>query len=300
MLSDATRGLSTGAALYGSAAVIAFANEKGGVAKTTSCINLAAALGAKNLRVLVIDLDPQANATSAFNISAEVAITYETHCLLTMPRFPLERAVVPTRVPNVDLIPASARLSDCDKALVMEVGREGRLRGKLREFYTSVLTAKYDLVLIDCPPSLDLLTINALVAATHIIVPVTPKFYALKGMALLGDIVATLHEQLGATVRPLGILVTMFDKSTALDLTLYRLLREKLEREYGEYLFSSVVGKSIVVGESEAGGSPVLLREPDSPAAAAYGALADEVRDRLKNGVRTVRPVIGQLGTISH
>jgi len=300
MLSDATRGLSTGAALYGSAAVIAFANEKGGVAKTTSCINLAAALGAKNLRVLVIDLDPQANATSAFNISAEVAITYETHCLLTMPRFPLERAVVPTRVPNVDLIPASARLSDCDKALVMEVGREGRLRGKLREFYTSVLTAKYDLVLIDCPPSLDLLTINALVAATHIIVPVTPKFYALKGMALLGDIVATLHEQLGATVRPLGILVTMFDKSTALDLTLYRLLREKLEREYGEYLFSSVVGKSIVVGESEAGGSPVLLREPDSPAAAAYGALADEVRDRLKNGVRTVRPVVGQLGTISH
>jgi len=300
MLSDATRGLSTGAAPYGSAAVIAFANEKGGVAKTTSCINLAAALGAKNLRVLVIDLDPQANATSAFNISAEVAITYETHCLLTMPRFPLERAVVPTRVPNVDLIPASARLSDCDKALVMEVGREGRLRGKLREFYTSVLTAKYDLVLIDCPPSLDLLTINALVAATHMIVPVTPKFYALKGMALLGDIVATLHEQLGATVRPLGILVTMFDKSTALDLTLYRLLREKLEREYGEYLFSSVVGKSIVVGESEAGGSPVLLREPDSPAAAAYGALADEVRDRLKNGVRTVRPVVGQLGTISH
>ena len=299
MLSDATRGLSTGAAPYGSAVVIAFVNEKGGVAKTTSCINLAAALGAKNLRVLVVDLDPQANATSAFNISAEVAITHETHCLLTMPRFPLERAVVPTRVPNVDLIPASARLADCDKALVMEVGREGRLRGKLREFYTSVLTTKYDLVLIDCPPSLDLLTINALVAATHIIVPVTPKFYALKGMALLGDIVATLHEQLGATVRPLGVLVTMFDKSTALDLTLYRLLKEKLEREYGEYLFSSVIGKSIVVGESEAGGSPVLLREPDSPAAAAYGALADEVRDRLKNGVRTVRPVVGQLGTMS-
>jgi len=299
MLSDATRGLSTGAAPYGSAVVIAFVNEKGGVAKTTSCINLAAALGAKNLRVLVVDLDPQANATSAFNISAEVAITHETHCLLTMPRFPLERAVVPTRVPNVDLIPASARLADCDKALVMEVGREGRLRGKLREFYTSVLTTKYDLVLIDCPPSLDLLTINALVAATHMIVPVTPKFYALKGMALLGDIVATLHEQLGATVRPLGVLVTMFDKSTALDLTLYRLLKEKLEREYGEYLFSSVIGKSIVVGESEAGGSPVLLREPDSPAAAAYGALADEVRDRLKNGVRTVRPVVGQLGTMS-
>lgn len=296
---DAPKTFSSGSSQYGSAAVIAFVNEKGGVAKTTSCINLAAALGAKNYRVLVIDLDPQANATSAFNISAEVAIAHETHCLLTMPRFALERAIVPTRVPNVDLIPASARLSDCDKALVMEVGRENRLKGKLREFYSSVLTTKYDLVLIDCPPSLDLLTINALVAATHMIIPVTPKFYALKGMSLLGDIVATLHEQIGATVRPLGILVTMYDKSTALDITLYRLLKEKVEREYGEYLFSSVIGKSIVVGESEAGGSPVLLREPDSPAAAAYGSLADEVLTRLKQGVRTVRPVVGQLGSLS-
>ena len=299
MRADTPRGLSTGASQYGSAAVVAFVNEKGGVAKTTSCINLAAALGGKNRRVLVIDLDPQANATSAFNISAEVAITHETHCLLTMPRFPLERAIVPTRVPNVDLIPASARLADCDKALVMEVGREGRLRGKLREFYTSVLTTKYDLVLVDCPPSLDLLTINALVAATHMIIPVTAKFYALKGMSLLGDIVATLHEQIGATVKPLGVLVTMYDKSTALDMTLYRLLKEKIEREYGEYLFSAVIGKSIAVGESEAGGSPVLLREPDSPAASAYGALADEVLNRLKNGVRTVRPLVASVGAMS-
>jgi chromosome partitioning protein len=299
MRADTPRGLSTGVSQYGSATVVAFVNEKGGVAKTTSCINLAAALGGKNRRVLVIDLDPQANATSAFNISAEVAITHETHCLLTMPRFALERAIVPTRVPNVDLIPASARLADCDKALVMEVGREGRLRGKLREFYTSVLTTKYDLVLIDCPPSLDLLTINALVAATHMIIPVTAKFYALKGMALLGDIVATLHEQIGATVKPLGILVTMYDKSTALDMTLYRLLKEKIERAYGDYLFSAVIGKSIVVGESEAGGTPVLLREPDSPAASAYGALADEVLNRLKNGVRTVRPVVASVGAMS-
>jgi len=299
MRADTPRGLSTGVSQYGSATVVAFVNEKGGVAKTTSCINLAAALGGKNRRVLVIDLDPQANATSAFNISAEVAITHETHCLLTMPRFALERAIVPTRVPNVDLIPASARLADCDKALVMEVGREGRLRGKLREFYTSVLTTKYDLVLIDCPPSLDLLTINALVAATHMIIPVTAKFYALKGMALLGDIVATLHEQIGATVKPLGILVTMYDKSTALDMTLYRLLKEKIERAYGDYLFSAVIGKSIVVGEAEAGGTPVLLREPDSPAASAYGALADEVLNRLKNGVRTVRPVVASVGAMS-
>jgi len=267
---------------YGNASVIAFVNEKGGVAKTTSCVNLAAALAQRNHRVLCIDLDPQANATIGFGISAHQAISRESHCLLTMPRYPMERAIVSTQIPNLDLVPSSGRLSDCDKTLVMEVGREGRLRTKLRDFYRSVLTEKYDLVLVDCPPSLGLLTINALTAATHMIVPVTTKFYALKGMSLLGDLVATLHEQIGATVKLLGILVTMFDKNTALDVTVYRLLKEKVEGEYGNYLFSTIVSKSVVVSEAEAGGVPVLLREPESRAAVAYHALSEEVLDRLR------------------
>jgi chromosome partitioning protein len=274
----------TGASLapYGNASVIAFVNEKGGVAKTTSCVNVAAALAKRNHRVLCIDLDPQSNATTAFGIPADRAIARESHCLLTMPRFPLERAVVPTQIEGLDLVPASARLGDCDKTLVMEVGREGRLRSKLREFYRSVLTEKYDVVLVDCPPSLDLLTINALTAATHMIVPVTTKFYALKGMALLGDLVATLHEQIGAGVKLLGILVTMFDKKTALDLTIYRLLKDKVEGEFGNFLFSTMISKSVVVSEAEAGGLPVLLRDPESRAAEAYHALADEILDRLR------------------
>ncbi len=185
--------------------------------------------------------------------------------------------MVPTRVANVDLVPGSARLADCNKALVMEVGRENRLRNKLREFYSSVLTEKYDLILIDCPPSLDLLTINALTAATHMIVPVTPKFYALKGMALLGDVVATLHEQLGAVILPLGILVTMFDKSTALDVTLYRLLKEKLEREYGEYLFSTVDLSQRAGGGIGSRREPGAAARPGVPAAASYRELAQEV-----------------------
>jgi chromosome partitioning protein len=266
---------------YGSAPVISFVNEKGGVAKTTSCVNLAAALAQRGYRVLCIDLDPQANATTAFGVTIDQAIEREAHCLLTMPRFPLERALVSTRIENLDLVPATARLADCDQALVMEVGREGRLRGKLREFYRSVLADKYDAVLVDCPPSLDLLTVNALTAATHMIVPVTTKFYALKGIALLGDIVATLHEQLGAGIKVLGILVTMFDKNTALDTTIYRLLKEKVEREFGDYIFSTIITRSVVVSEAEAGGLPVLLREPESPAADAYRKLADEVVKRL-------------------
>lgn len=267
---------------YGNASVIAFVNEKGGVAKTTSCVNLAAALAQRRHRVLCIDLDPQANATVALGVSADQAIAREAHCLLTMPRYPLERAIVPTGIDGLDLVPSSARMADCDKALVMEVGREGRLRAKLRDFYRSVLTGKYDLVLVDCPPSLDLLTINALTAATEMIVPVTTKFYAYKGMALLGDLVATLHEQVGATVKLLGILVTMFDKNTALDVTLYRLLKEKVEREYGHFLFSTVISRSVVLSEAEAGGTPALMRDPESRAAAAYQALADEVLDRLR------------------
>jgi len=269
----------TALAPYGSSSVIAFVNEKGGVAKTTSCVNLAAALAQRSHRVLCIDLDPQANATTAFGISAEQAISREAHCLLTMPRFPLERAIVTTQISGLDLVPSSARLADCDKTLVMEVGREGRLRGKLRDFFRSVLTEKYDVILLDCPPSLDLLTINALTAATHMIVPVNTKFYALKGMALLGDLVATLHEQIGASVKLLGILVT------TLDVTIYRLLKEKVENEYGNYMFSTIISKSVVVGEAEAGGLPVLMREPESRAAAAYQELADEMLDRLRFSV---------------
>ena len=278
-------GAGNGSSPYGNTSVIAFVNEKGGVAKTTSCVNLAAAFAERNHRVLCMDLDPQANATTAFGISAEHAIEREAHCLLTMPRFPLERAIVPTQIPNLDLVPSSARLADCDKALVMEVGRESRLRNKIREFNRSVLTDKYDFILMDCPPTLDMMTVNALAAATHMIVPVTTKFYALKGMAPLGDMVATLHEQIGATVRMLGIAITMFDKQTALDVTVYRLLKEKVERDFGNFIFSTLITKSVVVSEAEAGGIPVLLRDPESKAARAYQALADEVLDRLRRDV---------------
>ncbi len=286
MDTDPLSGSANDASPYGNTPVITFVNEKGGVAKTTSCVNLAAGLAQRDYRVLCIDLDPQANATTAFGISADQAIQREAHCVLTMPRFPLERAIVPTKIENLDLVPSSARMADCDKALVLEVGREGRLRGKLREFYRSVLTDKYDVVLLDSPPSLDLLTVNALTAATHMIVPVTTKFYALKGMALLGDLVATLHEQIGATINLLGVLITMFDKKTALDRTIYQLLKEKIEREYGNYMFSTIITRSVVVSEAEAGGLPVLMREPGSAAAGAYRALADEVAARLSSETR--------------
>jgi chromosome partitioning protein len=109
-------------------------------------------------------------------------------------------------------------------------------------------------------------------------------------MALLGDMVATLHEQIGATVRMLGILVTMFDKKTALDVTIYRLLKEAIERDFGDYVFSTIISKSVVVSEAEAGGLPVMLREPESPAAEAHRKFADEVLDRLSHDIGDIIP----------
>ncbi len=137
-------------------------------------------------------------------------------------------------------------------------------------------------MLLDCPPSLGVLTANALVAATHLIVPVTPRLYALKSAALLGDLVANLHRGAGATVKLLGLLVTIFDENVGLDVTLYRLLQEKIESEFGDFMFSRVIATSSAISEAETGGRPVVARTPQSPAAAAYMTVAEEVLARLR------------------
>ena len=265
---------------YGGMRVIAFANEKGGVAKTTSCVNLAAALADRSLSVLCIDMDPQANATLAFGLDPD-AVEAQTHLLLVDPRYPLERSIVDTGIANLDLVPASSSMNMCNKTLVAEVGREVRLRNKLLDYAKSVFTKKYDYVMVDCSPSLDLITVNVLMAATDMVVPVQAKFYSLQGMSLLAATVASLYEQLDPRVKTLGILVTLFDRNTALDNAIYRLLREKIEAEYGDFLFRTVIGKNVAVGETEGSAKPIVLLDRSAPAAKAYEAVADELLERL-------------------
>ena len=265
---------------YGGMRVIAFANEKGGVAKTTSCVNLAAALAQRGHSVLCVDMDPQANATLAFGLDLD-AVEAQTHMLLMDPRYPLERSIVQTGIDNLDIVPSSPSMNMCNKTLVAEVGREVRLRNKLLEYAKSVFTKKYEYVMVDCSPSLDLITVNVLMAATDMVVPVQAKFYSLQGMALLAETVASLYEQLDPRVKALGILVTMFDRSTALDGVIYKLLKDKVEKEYGDFLFETVIGKNIAVSETEASAKPIVLLDRSASAAKAYEAVADELLQRL-------------------
>lgn len=265
---------------YGGMRAIAFANEKGGVAKTTSCVNLATVLAGRGSSVLCMDMDPQANATLALGCDVD-ALQSQSHMLLIDPRYPLERCIIETEIENLDLVPSSPTLNMCNKTLVAEVGREVRLRNKLLDYAKSVFTKKYDYVMIDCSPALDLITINVLMAATDMVVPVQSKFYSLQGMALLGETVSSLYEQLDPRVKTLGILVTLFDRSTALDGAIYRLLQDKIENEYGDFLFRTVIGKNIAVSETEASAKPIVLLDRSAPAAKAYEAVADELLERL-------------------
>lgn len=265
---------------YGGMRVIAFANEKGGVAKTTSCVNVAAALANRGHSVLCMDMDPQANATLAFGLDVD-AVEAQSHMLLIDPRYPLERSIVATDIPNLSLIPSSSGMGMCNKTLVAEVGREVRLRNKLLEYAKSVFTKKYDFVMVDCSPSLDLVTVNVLMAATDMVVPVQAKFYSLQGMSLLAETVSSLYEQLDPRVKTLGILVTLFDRGTALDRVMYQLLQEKIEKEYGDFLFRTVIGKNVAVGESEGAARPIVLLDHGAAAAKAYEAVADELLERL-------------------
>lgn len=268
---------------YGGMRVVCLANEKGGVAKTTSCVNLAASLARRGKSVLCMDVDAQSNATIALGLDPDAPERdWETYALLTDPRLPLERVIIPTAIPNLDAVPADRQLSNCEKALINEVGRETRLRNKLRDYAKSLFTKKYDLVLVDCPPSLDLITINALVASTDIIVPVQPKLYSLKGMARLGETVATLYSQLELRIPLLGILVCLYDRSASLDGVVYELVKQKILREYGDFVFHNVISKSVLISEAEADGRPVVIADPESAAARSYEAVAEEMLQRLE------------------
>jgi len=272
--------LTNSGSAYGGMRIIAFVNEKGGVAKTTSCINLAGCFAARGLRVLVMDMDPQSNATLGLGVDPG-CLDPHASLLLTDNKFPLERAIRETEIPRLDLVSSDPSLSGCNKTLVTEVGREVRLRSKMLDYARSVFTSKYEYVFVDCSPSLDLLTVNVLMAATDMVVPVHAKFYSLQGMALLAETVASLYEQLDPQVKMAGILVTMFDRTTTLDRVILEILRDKIASDFGDFVFKTVIGKNVAVGETEISNKPIVLADPSAPAARAYESAADELLDRL-------------------
>ena len=261
--------------------VIAVANQKGGVGKTTTTINLATALAAVGKRVLVIDIDPQGNASTGLGIAAD-ARQITTYDLLTAPERNWTSGVaVPTTVPNLFVIPATMDLTGAEIELVGMSKREARLKQVI-----GVVRQAYDLILIDCPPALGLLTINALVAADDVLVPLQCEFFALEGLSQLLRTIERVRDAYNPNLEMTGIVFTMFDKRN-------RLAHEvvaDVRRVMSDKVFDTVIPRNVRVSEAPSYGKPVMFHAFKSAGAQAYVHLAGEMLRRERRRVVNQAP----------
>ena len=254
-----------------SARIVALANQKGGVGKTTTAINLSAGLAELDQQVLLVDFDPQGGCALGLGIEPG-SMELSVYNALLDRACDVEDVVHKTRVPNLALLPSNIDLAAAELMLVQEVAREQSLLRVL-----APLRVKYDFILIDCPPSLGLLTINALTAADGVIVPMECEYYALRGMALLMDSIERIRERLNPRLQIDGILATMVDSRTLHS----REVLERVAEAFGPKLFTTVIRKTIRFAEAPVAGEPILSYAPTSPGAVAYRDLAKEVMDRV-------------------
>ena len=245
--------------------VVAVANQKGGVGKTTTAVNLSAYL-ALGLRVLLIDLDPQANATSSLGIDPS-GVELSTYDAL-IGQAQLSQTIVSSGRTQLDLVPASRALAGAQVELVELPEREHRLRTALNQ-----VRSDYDVVLIDCPPSLGILTLNALVAADLLLAPVQCEYLALEGVAELMETIDLVRATLNPRLELLGMLMTMYDPRTRLSTQVV----DEVRRHFPQHTFETVIPRSVRLSEAPSYGKPVLEYEPTSRGAGAYADLAQEL-----------------------
>ncbi|GEA14456.1 sporulation initiation inhibitor Soj [Moorella sp. E308F] len=250
--------------------VMAIANQKGGVGKTTTAVNLSAFLAQAGKQVLLVDIDPQGNATSGLGVDR----LHIEHCIydVIINSVPIAGIIISTGVPHLDLVPATIELAGAEVELVTAIAREQKLKKALQD-----VKDKYDYIIIDCPPSLGLLTINALTAAEGVLIPIQCEYYALEGLGQLMNTIQLVTRHLNPRLKVEGVVLTMFDPRTNLSMQVV----DEVKNHFPEKVFKSIIPRNVRLSEAPSYGQPISLYDPRSRGAEAYKELALEV---MNNG----------------
>jgi len=260
--------------------IIAITNQKGGVGKTTTCVNLAASLAATRRKVLLIDLDPQGNATMGSGVDKREVEFSGYHLLLE--EAPVDDIIVRAEAAGFDLIPGNSDLTAAEVQLMQMDARESRLGNRIQP-----ITSRYDYVLIDCPPALNMLTLNALTASNAVFIPIQCEYYALEGLSALLETVGLIREAVNPDLEVEGLLRTMFDARN----NLANEVSEQLLEHFGDKVYRTIIPRNIRLAEAPSYGAPIIKYDKASRGAIAYLALAAEMVRRQKAAEETNEPI---------